>query len=142
MTFSSWIQQTMRTRVGRWGMRLFAQAVFAAEPCNFSPQHALFYLRSGGGFERLTATRDGAQQDRFVQGAQGLAKGLAQQLGERLVLNAPIRAIHQRADCVQVYCQPQADMRATVYEARAVVGAIPPTLSGRLEYDPPLHATS
>ena len=138
MTFASWIQQTMRTRGGRWGMRLFAQAVFAAEPCDFSLLHALFYLHSGGGFERLTATRGGAQQDRFVQGAQRLAEGLAQQLGERLVLNAPVRAIHQRPDRVQVYCHPQADMKATVYEARAVVVAIPPTLSGRIEYDPPL----
>lgn len=138
MTFASWIQHTMRTAVGQWGMRLFAEAVFAAEPCDFSLLHALFYLHSGGGFERLTGTRGGAQQDRFVHGAQSLAERLAQQLGDSVVLNSPARAIHQKEDIVKVYCQAQADAPLTEYTAKAVVVAVPPALAGRIEYDPPL----
>ncbi|CUU38368.1 monoamine oxidase [Armatimonadetes bacterium GXS] len=139
MTFATWIQQTLRTRVGRWGMRLFAEAVFAAEPGDFSLLHALFYLHSGGGFERLTATRGGAQQDRFVHGAQALAEGLAQRLGaERLKLNSPVRAIRQERDRVRVYCQPHPDEPISVYEAKVAIVAIPPALAARIEYDPPL----
>lgn len=135
MTFASWIEQGMRTRVGRWGMKLFSEAVFAAEPYEFSLLHALFYIHSGGGVERLSNTRGGAQQDRFTEGAQSLALKLAEQLGERVVLGQPVRQIAQRDNCVQATTHTGA-----TYTARAVIVAVPPTLAGRIEYDPPLPA--
>lgn len=133
MTFASWIEQSMRTRVGRWGLKLFSEAVFAAEPFEFSLLHALFYIHSGGGVERLSNTRGGAQQDRFTQGAQNLALRLAEPLGERVRLNQPVRQITQRNDSVSATTQSGA-----TYTARAVIVAVPPTLAGRIEYDPPL----
>lgn len=138
ITFASWIERTLRTPLARWGMHLFSKAVYAAEPADFSLLHALFYLHSGGGFERLVATRGGAQQDRFVQGAQSLAIGLAQRLGERVRLNSPVRAIEQANDRVRVYTQVAPDAPAQVYEAKAVIVAIPPALAGRIDYHPPL----
>ncbi len=133
MTFASWIEQSMRTRVGRWGLKLFSEAVFAAEPFEFSLLHALFYIHSGGGVERLSNTRGGAQQDRFVEGAQSLALKLAEQLGEPVLLGQPVRQIIQRDDRVQATTQSGA-----TFTARAIIVAVPPTLAGRLEYDPPL----
>ncbi len=135
LTFASWIEQAMRTRVGRWGMKLFSEAVFAAEPYEFSLLHALFYIHSGGGVERLSNTRGGAQQDRFTEGAQSLALRLAEPLGEHVILNQPVRQILQRDDRVQAITQSGA-----TYAARAVIVAVPPTLAGRIEYDPPLPA--
>jgi monoamine oxidase len=41
-------------------MRVFVQAVFAAEPAEISALHFLFYLRSGGGLETLMDSRTGA----------------------------------------------------------------------------------
>jgi monoamine oxidase len=134
-TLASWAQHTMRTRLGRWGIRLFSEAVFAAEPSEFSLLHALFYIHSGGGFESLTNTRGGAQQDRFAEGAQSLALGLAAQLGERVRLNQPVVRIQHAAQGVCV-----ATRSGATYMARAVIVAIPPTLAGRIEYDPPLPA--
>ncbi|MGQ9901353.1 MAG: flavin monoamine oxidase family protein [Fimbriimonadales bacterium] len=134
-TLASWAQHTMRTALGRWGIQLFSEAVFAAEPSELSLLHALFYIHSGGGFEPLTATRGGAQQDRFVEGAQSLALRLAEQLGERVLLNQPVVRIQQSAEGVQVTARSGA-----TFTARAVIVAIPPTLAGRIEYDPPLPA--
>ncbi len=133
MTFASWIERSMRTRVGRWGLKLFSEAVFAAEPYEFSLLHALFYIHSGGGVERLSNTRGGAQQDRFVEGAQSLALRLAERLGERVMVSQPVRQIAQRDDKVRATTQSGA-----TYTARAVIVAVPPTLAGRIEYEPPL----
>lgn len=138
ITFASWIERTLRTPLARWGMHLFSKAVYAAEPADFSLLHALFYLHSGGGFERLVATRGGAQQDRFVQGAQSLTIGLAQCLGERVRLNSPVRQIEQLGDRVRVYSQSSPTAPQQVYEAKAVIVAIPPALAGRIDYHPPL----
>lgn len=134
-TLASWAQRTMRTALGRWGIQLFSEAVFAAEPSELSLLHALFYIHSGGGFESLTATRGGAQQDRFIEGAQSLALRLAEQLGERVLLNQPVVRIQQSAEGVQVIARSGA-----TFTARAIIVAIPPTLAGRIEYDPPLPA--
>jgi monoamine oxidase len=134
-TLASWAQRTMRTQLGRWGIQLFSEAVFAAEPSEFSLLHALFYIHSGGGFESLTNTRGGAQQDRFVDGAQSLALRLAAQLGEQVRLGQPVIRIQHSAQGVCV-----ATRAGTTYAARAVIVAIPPTLAGRIEYDPPLPA--
>ena len=134
-TLASWAQRTMRTKLGRWGIQLFSEAVFAAEPNEFSLLHALFYIHSGGGFESLTHTRGGAQQDRFVEGAQSLALKLAAHMGERVRLNQPVVRIQHSAQGVCV-----ATRAGATYAARAVIVAIPPTLAGRIEYDPPLPA--
>jgi monoamine oxidase len=109
--------------------------VFAAEPSEFSLLHALFYIHSGGGFESLTNTRGGAQQDRLVEGAQSLALKLAAHLGERVRLNQPVMRIQHSAQGVCLTTRAGA-----TYAARAVIVAIPPTLAGRIEYDPPLPA--
>ena len=132
ITFATWIERTMRTAIGRWGLTLFAEAVFAAEPYEFSLLHALFYIRSGGGVERLSGMRGGAQQDRFRFGAQSLAQRLAAELGERIRLNSPVSRIQHDSAGVVVYGGEQA------YRARAAIVAIPPTLAGRIHYDPPL----
>jgi monoamine oxidase len=68
-TLASWAQHTMRTHLGRWGIRLFSEAVFAAEPSEFSLLHALFYIHSGGGFESLTNTRGGRTAGPVCRGA-------------------------------------------------------------------------
>lgn len=134
-TLASWARHTMRTALGRWGIQIFSEAVFAAEPSELSLLHALFYIHSGGGFESLISTRGGAQQDRFVEGAQSLALRLAEQLGNQVLMGQPVVRIQQSKESVCVITRSGA-----TYTARAVIVAIPPTLAGRIEYDPPLPA--
>ena len=133
-TFDSWIRRNALTRTGREFLRLYSEAVFAAEPRDQSLLHALFYTNSGGGVDLLSRTRGGAQQDRFVGGSQLVALRLAEQLGDVVHLGRPVRAIRHGADRVTV----EAD--GLVAAGEHAVVAVPPTLAGRIAYDPPLPA--
>ncbi|MGH9034097.1 MAG: flavin monoamine oxidase family protein, partial [Acidimicrobiia bacterium] len=53
-TFATWIRRNLRTPKARALFELYSEAVFAAEPADFSLLHALFYTHSGGGVDILT----------------------------------------------------------------------------------------
>ncbi|MGQ0805320.1 MAG: flavin monoamine oxidase family protein, partial [Actinomycetota bacterium] len=133
-TFATWIRRNARTGKARALFTLFAEGVFAAEPGDFSLLHALFYTHSGGGVDRLAGTRGGAQQDRFVGGSQLVALGLAEQLGDRVHLDAPVRRIDHRDAGVTVLGD------GVLATGRDVVVAVPPTLAARIDYEPALPA--
>ncbi|MGH9048650.1 MAG: flavin monoamine oxidase family protein [Acidimicrobiia bacterium] len=133
-TFATWIRRNLRTPKARALFELYSEAVFAAEPADFSLLHALFYTHSGGGVDILTGTRGGAQQDRFVGGSQLAARGLADRLGDRVRLGAPVRRIEHREDGVTVLAD------GVLATARHVVVAVPPALSARVLYEPALPA--
>jgi monoamine oxidase len=134
-TFETWIQRNARTANARNLLRLYAEAVFAAEPRDFSLLHALYYTHSGGGVDSLAGVRDGAQQDRYVGGSQRVPERLAADLGaERVRLRAPVRRIEQRNDGVTVLAD------GVLVSARRAIVAVPPVLAGRITYDPPLPA--
>jgi monoamine oxidase len=131
-TFWSWTRRNMFTRAGRDLMDLVTEAVWAAEPADLSLLHVLFYIRSAGRFDLLLETAGGAQQDRFVGGSQLVSIRMAEELGDDLELSAPVRRIEHSDGGVTV--------TADGVEVRAggAIVAIPPTLCGRIAYDPPL----
>jgi len=132
-TVATWMRRNLATRAGRGLLELGIEAVWAAQPEDMSLLHVLFYIHSAGSLELLFDTEGGAQQDRFVGGSQLVAIRMAEALGdERLILDAPVRAIRHAAEGVTV----EAD-GTTVQAARAIV-AVAPTLAGRITYDPPL----
>lgn len=109
-----------------------ARVIFGAEPEELSALYALSYLKAGGGLLNLAEIKGGAQQDRFVEGAQSLSLGLARRLEGRLMLEAPVRRLSQSADQVEVYTD------RGVLHARRVILAIPPPLVARVHCDAPL----
>ena len=132
-TFRTWIDGNLRTRAGRAYFQIFSEAVFSAEPDDMSLLHALFYTKSGTDMETLMAVDQGAQQDRIHGGSVLVSERMAEGLGDRVVLGAPVRAVRQSSDGVAV-----ATRGGATYEASYAVVTLPPTLAGRLEYDPPL----
>ncbi|HEX2088339.1 MAG TPA: FAD-dependent oxidoreductase, partial [Actinomycetota bacterium] len=94
--------------------------------------HFLFYAHSGGSLEKLIGVREAAQQDRFVGGSQLLAIEMAKALGASVRLGVPVRRIRQSEGGVAV------EGDGVSVSARSVVVAVPPTLAGRIDYDPPL----
>src|SRR3954452_6876911 len=133
-TLWTWMRRNVYTAGGRALLDLAVEAVWAAEPADLSLLHALFYIHSAGGFDRLLDTDGGAQQDRFEGGSQVVATRLAEQLGDGVLrLAAPVRRI-EHGDAVTAHADG-----VTVRARRAIV-AIPPTLAGRLAFDPPLPA--
>lgn len=129
-SFATWIRGAARTRVAREAIAAACRAVFAVEPADVSLLHVLFYAASSGGWDDLLDTEGGAQQDRIVGGSQLISLRMAEELGDRVQLSAPVRAIRTEPDGVVV-----GELRAR----RAIV-AVPPVLAGRIEYDPPLPA--
>ncbi len=131
-TFETWILRHCRTVRGRAFFRICCEAVFATEAANLSLLHALFYSHSGGGLEHLISTEGGAQHARVDGGMQQVAERLASELGDRVRLDEPVSAITHSSAGVRVMTD-----RGT-HEASRVIIAVPPTLAGRLHYEPPM----
>jgi monoamine oxidase len=140
---AAWDATSLGAWVGARGVppavaRLFevgVQAVFAASTAQLSLLHAAHYVHAAGGWSQLTASEGGAQQDRIEGGVQPVAERLAGLLpAGALRLSSPVHRIAQDGDGVVVEARGGA-----VRAARAVV-ALPPTLAGRIDYEPPLPA--
>ncbi len=133
-TAETWKLEHFSTPGARFLFDLAVEAVFAAEPRDISLLHLLFYLHSGGGLTPLVSVTDGAQELRFVGGAQLVAQRLAAPLGRRVVVGTPVRRIVDLGDSVAVETDHE------VFRGGSVVVALPPTLCGRIEYTPALPA--
>ena len=133
-TLETWLRRSVKSARARAMLETYMSAIFATDPATLSLLHALFYFRSGTSFEILTRFSGGAQQDRLVGGSQVLATRLADGLGDAVELEAPVRRIDQSGSAVIV------ESDRLRLEARRVVVAIPPTLAGRIVYQPALPA--
>lgn len=127
-TFASWIERAARTTTAREALTMGVRAIFSVEPADLSLLHVLFYAASAGGWDDLADTEGGGQQDRIVGGSQLISIRMAEELGDRMRLEAPVESIRDEGDAVIA-----GDVRA-----RRVIVALPPTLAGRLKYDPPM----
>jgi monoamine oxidase len=135
-TLQRWADENSKTKQFQELVRIATRPIFGAEPRELSLLFTLFYIASSGNethpgtFERNFDTRGGAQQWRLVGGSQLIALKVARALGSRVVLNSPVRRIEQGKGGVTVVSD-----RVTVHAKRVVV-AVPPTLAGRIYYEP------
>ncbi len=134
-TFETWIRRNLRTEIGRTYFQVATEAVFAAEPGDFSALHALFYAHSGTDFEGLLSVDRGAQQDRIVGGSVKVAEAMADELGESVRRGQVVDRIEQDGGAVRLRTR-----EGSVVEADRAIVTLPPTLAGRLEYAPALPA--
>ncbi len=133
-TFADWIRRRPTPR-GRMFWQVAARAVFSAEAAELSLLHVLQYVHSAGSWEQLLDTHGGAQQDRIAGGSHQVAERLAERLGEDVRLGSAVAAVEHVAGGVTVTTGGGERLSAD----RAVV-ALPPTLAGRLAYEPALPA--
>lgn len=133
-TLWSWLRAATPVSRTRELFTLVTKAVWAAMPGDVSLLHVLFYIASAGGLDPLLDTAGGAQQDRFVAGAQSVSLAMADGLAGPLRLGCPVRRIEHGPDGVAVHADG-----VTARGRRAIV-AIPPTLAGRIDYEPALPA--
>jgi monoamine oxidase len=142
-----WDRQTLDTwlRANTTGSAEFmavvsaaTEAIFGCEPRELSLLYTLFYIAASGNednpgtFERNFNTAGGAQMRRFAGGAHKVPQRVADQLGSRVTLSSPVRKIQQTGSGVTVVSD------AVTATASRVIVAMPPTLTSRIEYDPPL----
>jgi len=133
-TLATFLDRHVRSGSARKMFRVAIETVFACDPEDVSLLHALFYIHAAGNLDMLLSTDKGAQRDRFITGAQPVAERLAENGGATIELDSPVRRIEQLRDGVRVSAS-----RMTVRASRVIV-AIPPTLAGRIDYDPVLPA--
>ncbi|MCI0856578.1 MAG: FAD-dependent oxidoreductase, partial [Chloroflexi bacterium] len=133
-TVQTWIDANLSTEGAKLIMETIVQGVYAVEPRDNSLLYMLTYAKAANSFANLIGTEGGAQQDRFDGGSQLVAQRVAEQLGDRIILNAPLRAVVQNGDGIVL----KAD-GVELHAKRAII-AIPPTLAARVDYDPILPA--
>lgn len=131
-TMETWLRTHIESEHARNLMTLGIESVFSVEPRDLSLLHFLFYVRSGGNLNQLLSVADGAQERRFHAGAQAISERMAAELGERVILNAPVHTLEQSEAGVRAVSD------ALLVQAQRAIVAIPPTLAGRLRYRPPL----
>jgi len=126
-TLADWLASRVRTRRARDMLGLAAQMIFAAEPRDLSMLYFLLYAHSSEGLQRLAEIRHGAQDRRFVTGAQSICLRLAEQLAPRVRLEHPVHAVEQDATGVVVH-----GARGR-FQARCAILALPPVMLNKLD---------
>ena len=132
MTVMTWLGRKSHTAGGKAFFQLICEGVWAAHPSDFSLLHMLFYVNSAGGLGKLIETDGGAQTHRIVGGSQLICERMADELGDRVILEAPVRRIRSDGESVVL------DAEQVQVTASRVIVAIPPTLAGRIVYEPAL----
>jgi monoamine oxidase len=136
-TLETWIKNNSANPDFRSLVPAATRPIFGAEARELSLLFVLFYIASSGNeknpgtFERNFDTRNGAQQWRLAGGSQTVAFKIAEQeLKRRIVLNSPVRRIVQTSTGARVICDKR-ELRG-----KQVIVAVPPALSGRIDYEP------
>lgn len=132
-TYESWVRRNLRTPTGRAYFRVVAEAVFAADSTDLSLLHTLYYTVSNGDLETLISVDKGAQKDRVVGGSVLVSQRIAEGLDVRF--GAEVTDVAQDDAGVTVTTRS-----GETYSAHRVIIAVPPTLAGRLHYNPLLPA--
>jgi monoamine oxidase len=134
-TLCTWLDANVADTDAAALLRQVVAAVFTAEAEELSFLHVLVYIRSAGSMGSLTQTEGGAQERRFVGGAQLVAERLAEELGAGTVtLSSPVRGLASEDGSVTVTTD------SGVTKARRVVVAVPIALADRIAYSPALPA--
>jgi monoamine oxidase len=139
LTVDSWMRQNLIPPGQGPGSATYALTTLAAQsvsgPCDprdMSFLDMLVAISTAGTIDNMINTGDGAQDSRFIGGSQRISIAMAAELGDRVVLGAPVRAIAQDARGVTVSGD------GFSVRGKAVIVSLPPTLTGRIHYDPPM----
>ncbi|WNG89181.1 flavin monoamine oxidase family protein [Mycobacterium sp. ITM-2016-00317] len=135
VSLDGWLRSLHAGASTRDLMTIMSRVTWGAEPDAVSMLHAVRYVKAAGGLSRMLDVEGGAQQERFPAGTQQIAERMAEQLGERVVLGAPVRRIARGADHMLTVTTDRAE-----YRGAAVIVAVPPEHRTGIEFDPPLPA--
>ena len=134
MTFQEFLDKTAWMSFTKVMASIICRDLMTAEPHELSLLSFLWCLVSGHGAVRLISTSGGAQERKFVGGAQQLSECMADRIGSgRVRLSNPVVRVDQDRSTVTVHT---AD--GDVYRSRYVISAVPQVLLNRIHFEPPL----
>ena len=133
-TVAAWLRRSLSTRRARGLFEIAVGTAFGVGAGQMSLLWMLHLVNSCGGFDAMIDVEGGAQQDRIVGGSQELSLRMAAELGDSVVLAAPVQELEQGPDGVRA----RAD--GVSVSARRAVVAMPPALTTRIRFSPGLSA--
>ena len=133
-TLESWIVRNLHTREARQFARIVPRGAWAAEASQVSYLWFLDALRGGEGLAQMMAVKDGVLDGKFKGGMHRIAALMAAELGERVVLGAPVRKIVQGEAGVEAITDQGS------FTARFMVVTVPPAPAARIQFEPHLPA--
>ncbi|MGH3127168.1 MAG: flavin monoamine oxidase family protein [Gaiellaceae bacterium] len=134
ITFEEWLRAEVATEAARENLRSYLADGFLTKPAHsFSLLQGLWVIAGAGGTHELFAAEQ-CLAYRVVGGSQLIPIRMAEELGERVVLGAPARAIRWRDNSVEV------DAGHVRVEASAAVVAVAPNLAATIRFEPALPA--
>jgi monoamine oxidase len=135
MSLESWILANVHTAGARAFARLVPRGAWATQADQVSYLWFLDALRQCEGLGYLMAVEGGMLDAKFKGGMHQIARRLAEELGDRVVLSAPVRRIRQ----------DDAGVRLTTdqgeVESRFAIIAAPPAPIAAIQFEPNLPAT-
>jgi monoamine oxidase len=126
------VQTGIRTTIARDLFEMAVRGLFTGDLNDVSFLHLLFLVRGHGSINTLFSIEGGSQENMVEGGAGSIAQRIADDLGDSVRLNAPVRSITQRDDHVVV------DTEDLTVSARNAVVAVPPALALEIAFDPVL----
>ncbi len=131
-TFEAWLRRELADDTARDLMRSWLSGGFMTKPAHtFSLLQGLWVVAGAGGMYELFAAEQ-CLAYRVVGGSQLTPLRLAERLGDRVVLGAPVREIRWSPESVEV------DAGSIRARARAAIVAVAPNLTGAIRFDPAL----
>jgi len=129
ITFDEWLRREVDDETARENLRSYLADGFLTKPAHaFSLLQGLWAIAGAGGTYELFAGEQ-CLAYRVVGGSQLIPIRLAERLGDRVVLDAPVRAVRWSDDGVEV------DAGAVRALARSAIVAIPPNLTGAIHFE-------
>jgi monoamine oxidase len=132
-TLDEWLRYVHASASTRDLMAIMARVTWGCEPEAVSMLHAVRYVKAAGGLGRMLDVEGGAQQDRFPGGTQQIALRMAEELGDRVVLNAVVHSIERHTDGTFTVGSDRGSVAA-----KAIIVAVPPQHRAGIAFDPPL----
>lgn len=137
-----WASQTvdewLRRVPGRKARRLLEVLVsvsVTADLDRYSMHAFVEAVRYQGGLTAMLSTNGGAQESLIVEGAGTLTERLAADLGTRVLTGHRVTSIHHDGSGATLHTASGA------VRADKVIVSVPPPMSARISYDPPLPAS-
>jgi monoamine oxidase len=120
------------TKLARDLIEATVRACFTCDISEVSMLSWLLLVSSAGGVESLMNISGGYQDSQFEGGVGQIPEALARDLGDAVVLRAPVTAVSQQSDRVEVVSD------AATVMARRVVLALPRALAAGIRFEPAL----
>ena len=131
----SWLSRSrVPTRLARDLVEATVRACLTSDTSEVSLLGWLFLVSSAGGVESLMNIKGGYQDSQFEGGVSQIPAAMAADLGDAVVLDAPVMSLTQHGDHVEI------GAAAATVTARRVVLALPRMLAAGIRFDPALPA--